>query len=187
MNAVTYSTCIDAIIIIQTREEMMRDELSHKRTLELAQAQSSSTTNPVPAMVGHLDVGKYFQVKHVHMHAIVFVQSQPQAVDDSSRAASGSASATVTTTTSSYDDEVAALVLDGGSMFFKAGFAGDHAPRAVFPSVVTGSPIPNTAFIQSARNRFVGDEAIANQNCFYLEHPIQRGLITDWDQMEKVF
>ena len=22
---------------------------------------------------------------------------------------------------------------------------------------------------------------------FYLEHPIQRGLITDWDQMEKVF
>ena len=79
------------------------------------------------------------------------------------------------------------LVLDGGSMFFKAGFAGDDAPRAVFPSVVTGSPIPNTAFIRSARNGFVGDEAIANQNCFYLEHPIQRGLITDWDQMEKVF
>ena len=44
---------------------MMRDELSHKRTLELAQAHSSSTTNPVP-MVGHFDVGKYFQVKHVH-------------------------------------------------------------------------------------------------------------------------
>ena len=43
---------------------MMRDELSHKRTLELTQAQSSSTTNPVP-MVGHFDVGKYFQVKHI--------------------------------------------------------------------------------------------------------------------------
>ena len=69
----------------------------------------------------------------------------------------------------------------------KVGFAGDDAPRAVFPSVVTGSPIPNTTFIRSARNRFVGYEAIANQNCFYLEHPIQRGLITDWDQMEKVF
>ena len=185
MHAVTYSTCIDAIIIIQTREEMMRDELSHKRTLELAQAQSSTTSNPVPAMVGHLDVGKYFQVKHVH--AIVFVQSQPQAVDDSSRAASGSVSATVTTTTSSYDDEVAALVLDGGSMFFKAGFAGDDAPRAVFPSVVTGSSKPNTANPIFGRFPSVGDEAIANQNFFYLEHPIQRGLITDWDQMEKVF
>ena len=123
------------------------------------------------------------------MHAIVFVQSQLQAVDDSSRAASGSASAAVntTTTTSSYDDRVAALVFDGGSMLFKAGFAGEDDPRAVFPSVVTGSPIPNTTFIHSARNGFVGDEAIANQNCFYLEHPIQRGLITDWDQMEKVF
>ena len=42
---------------------MMRDELSHKRTLELALAHLSSTTNPVP-MVGHFDVGKYFQVKH---------------------------------------------------------------------------------------------------------------------------
>ena len=87
---------------------------------------------------------------------------------------------------SSYDDEIAALVFDGSSMFFKAGFAGDPDPCAVFPSVVTGSPIPNTTFIRSAQNRFVGDEAIANLNCFYLEHPIQRGLITDWDQMEKV-
>ena len=72
-------------------------------------------------------------------------------------------------------------------MFFMAGFAGYDAPHAVFPSVVTGSSIPNTSFIRSAQNGFVGDEAIANQNCFYLEHPIQRGLITDWDQMEKVF
>ena len=71
---------------------------------------------------------------------------QPQAVDDSSRAASGSASATVTTT-SSYD---AALVFDNGGHMFKAGFAGEDDPRAVFPSVVTGSPIPNTAFIRSA-------------------------------------
>ena len=69
----------------------------------------------------------------------------------------------------------------------KAGFAGAVIPHAVFPSVVTGSSISNTAFIHSARNGFVGDEAIANQNCFYLEYPIQRGLITDWDQMEKVF
>ena len=114
------------------------------------------------------------------------MQSQPQAVDDSSRAASGSASATVTTT-SSYDDEVAALVFDGGSMLFKAGFAGDNSPRAVFPSVVTGSPIPNTTFNLPIRNGFIGDRAIANQNFFYLEYPIQHGLITDWDQMEKVF
>ena len=34
------------------------------------------------------------------------------------------------------DAEVAALVVDNGSGMCKAGFAGDDAPRAVFPSIV---------------------------------------------------
>jgi len=38
----------------------------------------------------------------------------------------------------SYDD-IAALVVDNGSGMCKAGFAGDDAPRAVFPSL-TGRP-----------------------------------------------
>nr|WP_305880211.1 hypothetical protein [Pseudomonas sp. B26(2017)] len=36
----------------------------------------------------------------------------------------------------SSDDDVAALVVDNGSGMCKAGFAGDDAPRAVFPSIV---------------------------------------------------
>lgn len=35
-----------------------------------------------------------------------------------------------------YDDDVAAVVIDNGSGMFKAGFAGDDAPRAVFPSII---------------------------------------------------
>ena len=34
------------------------------------------------------------------------------------------------------DGDVAALVVDNGSGMCKAGFAGDDAPRAVFPSIV---------------------------------------------------
>ncbi|KXN91168.1 Actin [Leucoagaricus sp. SymC.cos] len=34
------------------------------------------------------------------------------------------------------EEEVAALVVDNGSGMCKAGFAGDDAPRAVFPSIV---------------------------------------------------
>ena len=34
------------------------------------------------------------------------------------------------------DDEVQACVIDSGSATVKAGFAGDGAPRVVFPSVV---------------------------------------------------
>ena len=34
------------------------------------------------------------------------------------------------------DEDAAALVVDNGSGMCKAGFAGDDAPRAVFPSIV---------------------------------------------------
>lgn len=34
------------------------------------------------------------------------------------------------------EDETTALVCDNGSGLVKAGFAGDDAPRAVFPSIV---------------------------------------------------
>ena len=33
-------------------------------------------------------------------------------------------------------EDTLALVIDNGSGMFKAGFAGDDAPRAIFPSIV---------------------------------------------------
>ncbi len=44
------------------------------------------------------------------------------------------------------DDDVAALVIDNGSGMCKAGFAGDDAPRAVFPSIV-GRPRHQVGFL----------------------------------------
>jgi actin-related protein len=44
------------------------------------------------------------------------------------------------------DDEVAALVVDNGSGMCKAGFAGDDAPRAVFPSIV-GRPRHQVSYV----------------------------------------
>lgn len=38
--------------------------------------------------------------------------------------------------TTNFGDEIPAVVLDNGSGMCKAGFAGDDAPRAVFPAVV---------------------------------------------------
>lgn len=46
---------------------------------------------------------------------------------------------------SAMDDEIAALVVDNGSGMCKAGFAGDDAPRAVFPSIV-GRPRHQVCF-----------------------------------------
>ena len=103
-------------------------------------------------------------------------------MDDSNKAASSS---TTATTSFVWDDDVAAVVLDGGSLFFKAGFAGDDAPRAVFLSVVNRY-MSSHFTLYGGRNTLVGDDAIARKNDFGLVHPIDRGLITDWDKMEKV-
>ena len=47
------------------------------------------------------------------------------------------------------DEDTAALVVDNGSGMCKAGFAGDDAPRAVFPSIV-GRPRHQVKSIQQA-------------------------------------
>ena len=44
------------------------------------------------------------------------------------------------------DEDAAALVVDNGSGMCKAGFAGDDAPRAVFPSIV-GRPRHQVTFL----------------------------------------
>ena len=54
-----------------------------------------------------------------------------------------------------FDDEIAALVIDNGSGMCKAGFAGDDAPRAVFPSIV-GRPIYDVSIRQFTLFVWVG-------------------------------
>ncbi|KAF7382652.1 hypothetical protein HZH66_013054 [Vespula vulgaris] len=57
------------------------------------------------------------------------------------------------------DDDVAALVVDNGSGMCKAGFAGDDAPRAVFPSIV-GRPRHQGVMVgMGQKDSYVGDEA----------------------------
>ena len=56
------------------------------------------------------------------------------------------------------DEDVAAIVIDNGSGMIKVGFAGDDAPRLVFPWSKVGTNSPFT-----------------------------RGIITNWDDMEKIW
>ena len=51
-----------------------------------------------------------------------------------------------------YNDDIAALVVDNGSGMCKAGFAGDDAPRAVFPSIV-GRPRHQVSSLAQARRQ----------------------------------
>ena len=54
------------------------------------------------------------------------------------------------------DDEVAALVVDNGSGMCKAGFAGDDAPRAVFPSIIGRPRQPGVMVGMGQKDSYVG-------------------------------
>jgi len=62
--------------------------------------------------------------------------------------------------------------------------AGDDVPRAVFPSVV--GRLRQGVMGTFPRDFYVGDEAQSMRCILNLQYPINRGIITNWDDMEKV-
>jgi actin-related protein len=85
------------------------------------------------------------------------------------------------------DPDMQALVVDNGSGMCKCGFSGDDAPRAVFPSIVGRPKNPGIMVGMDAKDCFVGDEAQAKRGILKLKYPIEHGMVTNWNDMEKIW
>jgi len=85
------------------------------------------------------------------------------------------------------NDEVVALVIDNGSGMCKAGFASEDCPRSVFASILGRPKAVNIMVGTDTRNEYVGQEAMEKKGILTLKYPIEHGIVTNWDDMEKIW
>lgn len=76
-----------------------------------------------------------------------------------------------------------------GAGMCKAGLAGEDAPRAAFAACVG---VPKASAVRAMqcgkpKAHYVGDEAQAKRGILSLTYPIEHGIVTDWDGMEKIW
>ena len=85
------------------------------------------------------------------------------------------------------------LVLDCGSCMCKAGFAKDDAPRLVFPSIIGRLRNINYGLLAGVQEAswdahfFSAGESFSFGFKYKYSYPIEHGIVTNWDDMEKIW
>jgi len=79
------------------------------------------------------------------------------------------------------------VVIDNGSGAIKAGFAGDQVPKCIFPNLV-GRPKHVRVMAGGLEgDTFIGKKAEEHRGLLTLRYPMEHGIVTDWNEMERIW
>ncbi|EEP75729.1 actin-1 [Uncinocarpus reesii 1704] len=81
----------------------------------------------------------------------------------------------------------APIVLDNGSGTIRAGFAGEDLPKCYFPSFVGRPKHPRVLAGALEGDVFIGQRAQELRGLLKIRYPLEHGIVTDWDDMEKIW
>ncbi|EFC37149.1 hypothetical protein NAEGRDRAFT_60993 [Naegleria gruberi] len=85
------------------------------------------------------------------------------------------------------------VVIDNGSGMIKVGFSCSDSPRAIFPTIVGHKKESSDQKKETTNNdlnsigsSFVGEMAIAHRELLDIKSPMENGIISNFDDMEKI-
>ena len=84
------------------------------------------------------------------------------------------------------NEDVLPIVLDVGSHTTRAGFAGDDAPRAAFPSVIGGTKYLKGMVGIGNKDNYVGDEAQVQRGMLKMQSMVKNGIVANFDLYERL-
>lgn len=79
------------------------------------------------------------------------------------------------------------IVIDNGSGTIRAGFAGEEIPSCYFPSFVGRPKHPRVMAGGLEGDVFIGQKAQELRGLLKIRYPLEHGVVTDWDDMEKIW
>ena len=89
---------------------------------------------------------------------------------------------------SSESNKKPSIIIDNGSGFCKAGFGGEKEPKTIFATSIGYIKFSGCiGFANPRAEYFIGKEAEQKIGILKMEHPIENGIITNWENIEKIW
>ncbi|KAI3882536.1 hypothetical protein MKW92_024782, partial [Papaver armeniacum] len=86
-----------------------------------------------------------------------------------------------------YSVWIGGSILASLNTFQQAGFAGDDAPKAVFPNIIGRPRHARVELGMTQQDPFVGDEAQFKRGILEVDSPIEHRIVSNWNDMERIW